>query len=467
MNNFIGNGNGFRNGGAIGAGAGAGGGGEGGGGLLNENIYHHHKDSNHSGNHQQPIHHPITSPNFHSNPNQNHLEPDDHGSPFNDTDIENDADDSVGNLDEPFVMPDNNLHSTTLPPPLAKHPHLVVKDLMYEVDKSSSWRRLCGLSRHKLRILEDISFDVHGGELMAIMATSEMSTRQALLFAGLLIGPASRSTTDVKRFTRTLLEELNLGEVRHTKLSELTYSERKRLHIAIHLLLDTELLMIDQPLLGLDIFDSFFLIEYLRQWAIVGGRAVIMTVSPPNFEIFTMIHKVLLMSAGRSLYVGHRKDMIKYFSSIGYPCPPYKNPSDYYLDLITLDDLSQEALIESSQRIETLAEIQNRRSIMEIFSSMPGPPSVLPAPFRRANLAMQFLALWIRALIFGFPYNAINLFGRFIITLLLSLMIGAIFWQVRGGREQEFVWDRIGFINTMLSIGIVPILIFELINGML
>lgn len=172
MNDFIGNGIGFRNGGAIGAGAGAGGGGEGGGGLLNENIYHHHKDSNHSGNHQQPIHHPITSPNFHSNPNQNHLEPDDHGSPFNDTDIENDADDSVGNLDEPFVMPDNNLHSTTLPPPLAKHPHLVVKDLMYEVDKSSSWRRLCGLSRHKLRILEDISFDVHGGELMAIMATS-------------------------------------------------------------------------------------------------------------------------------------------------------------------------------------------------------------------------------------------------------------------------------------------------------
>lgn len=83
-----------------------------------------------------------------------------HMSPFN-TDNEDDI-----NIDEPFVS------NSSLPPPLAKHPHLVVKDLMYEVDKSSNWRRLCGFSRQKLRILEDISFDVHGGELLAIMATS-------------------------------------------------------------------------------------------------------------------------------------------------------------------------------------------------------------------------------------------------------------------------------------------------------
>ena len=65
--------------------------------------------------------------------------------------------------------------SHSLPPPLAKHPHLVVKDLLYEVDKSPVWRRLCGFSRQKLRVLEDVSFDVRGGELMAIMATSGKS----------------------------------------------------------------------------------------------------------------------------------------------------------------------------------------------------------------------------------------------------------------------------------------------------
>lgn len=223
----------------------------------------------------------------------------------------------------------------------------------------------------------------------------DMSPRQALLFAGLLMGPAARGSTDIKRRTRTLLEELNLGEVHHTRLSELTDSERRRLHIAMHLILDTEILILDQPLLGLDIFDAFFLVEYLRQWAMVGGKCVIMTMSPPTYEVFTMINRVLLISAGRSLFVGPRRDFIKYFTSLDFPCPPFKNPSDYYLDLVTLDDLSQEALLESSQRIENLAEIHARRPLVELFSSMPGPPAGTPPPFRRANFAMQFLALWM------------------------------------------------------------------------
>ena len=96
-------------------------------------------------------------------------------------------------------------------------------------------------------------------------------------------------STDIKRRTRTILEELNLGEVRHTRVSELTDSERRRLHIAIHLLLDTELLILDQPLQGLDIFDAFFLVEYLRQWAAIGGRSVIMTISPPTYEVCTIV----------------------------------------------------------------------------------------------------------------------------------------------------------------------------------
>ena len=102
-------------------------------------------------------------------------------------------------------------------------------------------------------------------------------------------------STDIKRRTRTILEELNLGEVRHTRVSELTDSERRRLHIAIHLLLDTELLILDQPLQGLDIFDAFFLVEYLRQWAAIGGRSVIMTISPPTYE-------VCIIFPGKSLY---------------------------------------------------------------------------------------------------------------------------------------------------------------------
>ena len=70
-----------------------------------------------------------------------------------------------------------------------------------------------------------------------------------------------------------------------------------------------------------------------------------------------------------------------------------------------------------------------------------------------------------RALIFTFPYNIVQLFNRFIMAVTLSFIIGGLYWQVRSGREQEFVWDRIGFIGTILGIGIVPLLLGEISSG--
>jgi len=61
-----------------------------------------------------------------------------------------------------------------------------------------------------------------------------------------------------------------------------------------------------------------------------GGRIVILTLHPPTYEIFTMLSRVALLSAGRLMFSGRRRDMLPYFAMVDYPCPAYKNPSDYY-----------------------------------------------------------------------------------------------------------------------------------------
>lgn len=221
----------------------------------------------------------------------------------------------------------------------------------------------------------------------------DMSTRQALLFTSLVQGPAKRNSFDTKKRTNALLEELGLSEVRHTCISDLTDAEKRRLLIAINLLLDTDILLLDQPTKGMDIFDTFFLVEYLRQWALISGRCVIMTISPSTYEIFTMLSRIALISSGRVIYFGKRNEMLSYFAYIDFPCPAFKNPSDYYLDLVTLDNLSSEAMLESSQRIESLVELYSRRNNNAIAA--PGPPSITPPPIQKANFAIQFLALWM------------------------------------------------------------------------
>ena len=181
----------------------------------------------------------------------------------------------------------------------------------------------------------------------------------------------------------------------------------------------------------MDIFDTFFLVEYLRQWA-ARGRIVMLSIHPPTYEIFTMLSRVALISSGRLMYCGRRREMLPYFAFIEFPCPAYKNPSDYYrkmaslvadaatsptggthssrsvkfvwfsinfcfnyfvlVDLVTLDDLTSEALLESSQRAELLAETFRRRQ--EPLSD-PGPAGVLPPKIKRANFILQIAALWM------------------------------------------------------------------------
>lgn len=390
-----------------------------------------------------------------------------------------------------------------------KHPHLQVRDMAFEIDKSSSFQRVCGGTRTKLRLLDGLSFEVRGGEILAIMATTvlegttildilanrypkvqsrlhgdiivnglrmtpseleqcvayvqdesefspDMSVRQTLLFASLLQEPSDLSRNrDTKGRINALLEDLGLGQVKHTRVRDLTKSEKNRLNVACRLMLDTDIVLLDQPTRGMDIFDTFFLVEYLRQWA-ARGRIVILTIHPPTYEIFSMISRIVLVSTGRSLFFGKRRDMLPYFAYIDFPCPAYKNPSDYYLDLVTLDSLSPEAMLESSQRIENLAEIFRRRQ--EALSD-PGPPAMPPPSIKRAGFFSQVLALWIRVLIYMFPYNILHFINNVFLSSLMSVLIGVIYWKVRGGLEQEFVLDRIGMYYVIMGVALLPMML--------
>ncbi|PNF34419.1 hypothetical protein B7P43_G13248 [Cryptotermes secundus] len=397
-----------------------------------------------------------------------------------------------------------------------KYPHLQVRGL--EVESQSS---------RQLILLQGVSFEVHGGEIMAVMATAEeegtglldtlsgrssnigkhrgvillngqsvspsqlrdrvayvqcdsrlspdLSVRQALsLHHWLCHSSGHHSKLNTKDRIDALIEDLGLDQVRHTKVSGLTTSEKRRLNVACHLLLDTDIVVLDQPTRGMDIFDTFFLVEFLRQWAatagsngpaaitpsgISGGRIVILTLHPPTYEIFTMLSRVALISAGRLMFSGRRRDMLPYFAMVDYPCPAYKNPSDYYLDLVTLDDLSAEAMLESSQRIGQLAETfsQAQEPLTE-----PGPPIALPPKLRQANFLTQCFILIMRALILSQPISLVRWLNQLLLAALMSLIIGAIWWDVPGSDPQLIYGDRPGFHYVMATLAPWPILLLAL-----
>lgn len=60
------------------------------------------------------------------------------------------------------------------------------------------------------------------------------------------------------------------------------------------------------------------------------------------------------------------------------------------VDLVTLDDLSAEAMLESSQRVEQLADLFRRR--VEPLPD-PGQPQTLPGKPRTASVPIQVVAI--------------------------------------------------------------------------
>ncbi|KAI8429199.1 hypothetical protein MSG28_007735 [Choristoneura fumiferana] len=252
-----------------------------------------------------------------------------------------------------------------------------------------------------------------------------------------------------------LIEELGLEQVRDTNVARLTRSEIRRLNVACQLLLDTAVLILDQPTKEMDIFDTFFLVEYLRNWAST-GRVVIMSLHPPTYEIFAMLTKVVLISAGRTMFSGYRRDMLPYFASIDYPCPAFKNPSDYYLDLVTLDDLSAAAMLESSGRIEALASVfAGAQSPPE-----PPPPVPLPVPIARPNVFVQAFALVEKSLVFTQMTMLSNVVTRVLIAAIMSLITGTIFWDLPTTDAKLTQNDRIGFHYSVMCLAMCPLLLW-------
>ena len=64
---------------------------------------------------------------------------------------------------------DNGTATATNQP---KFPHLIVKNLYFELDRTSNSRRVCGAQRQKIRIIDNVSFEVRAGEMLAILATN-------------------------------------------------------------------------------------------------------------------------------------------------------------------------------------------------------------------------------------------------------------------------------------------------------
>ena len=102
--------------------------------------------------------------------------------------------------------------------------------------------------------------------------------------------------------------------------------------------------------------------ESMKQLTL-NGRLIISVIHQPRSSIFDMFDQLLLLSVGSTIYLGKSIDAINYFTFIGYSCPDLYNPSDYFLDILSVDNRTIQLYINTTNRVKKMIEKWNNNSI--------------------------------------------------------------------------------------------------------
>ena len=134
-----------------------------------------------------------------------------------------------------------------------------------------------------------------------------LTVHETLLLASQLKCPAKKADQHEESASRAL-ELLNLESTRMTKISRLSGGQRRRLSIALELLGNPSMLVLDEPTTGLDSGATQQLVHSLNKLLIesrnAGNRmAIIATIHQPSARVFAQFEHIHVMSKhGKALF---------------------------------------------------------------------------------------------------------------------------------------------------------------------
>ncbi|XP_024530384.1 ABC transporter G family member 11 [Selaginella moellendorffii] len=206
---------------------------------------------------------------------------------------------------------------------------------------------------------------------------STLTVRETIFYTSRLRLPDAMPNSEKQAIVERVIIEMGLQDCANTPVGNwhlrgLSGGEKRRLSIAVEILTRPRLLFLDEPTSGLDSASAFFVTRTLRRLA-RDKRTVICSVHQPSSEVFQLFDNLLLLSNGRTVYFGPAVNAQQHFASVGFPCPPMRNPSDHFLKAINADfDRVNESLKESClpHEDEESADVFETTTTAEVISAL-------------------------------------------------------------------------------------------------
>ncbi|RHY02045.1 hypothetical protein DYB37_007719 [Aphanomyces astaci] len=236
------------------------------------------------------------------------------------------------------------------------------------------------------------------------------------------------SCTAAQRHDRVqyVIDELGLRKCKDTRIGNtqvrgISGGERKRLSFATEILTNPSLLFVDEPTSGLDSFMAESVVQIMQKLA-REGRTILATIHQPSSELFSLFDQLYLLSNGRTVYYGPAADSVAYFASIGYPCPNYMNPTDYFMrQIIQLD-------AEATARVHTMVEKWQQTEASRMLAAPETATAAELAAFTETRLGLvgQFAVLCKRN-VTRLVRDHMAFKARLFQSLFISVIVGLIY----------------------------------------
>ncbi|KAG7941927.1 hypothetical protein I3843_16G073600 [Carya illinoinensis] len=313
-----------------------------------------------------------------------------------------------------------------------------------------------------------------------------LTVRETISYSAQLRLPDKMPWSEKQALVEGTIIEMGLQDCADTVIGNwhlrgISGGERRRVSIALEILMRPRLLFLDEPTSGLDSASAFFVTQTLSGLS-RDGRTVIASIHQPSSQVFELFDRLCLLSGGKTVYFGEACEAYEFFAQAGFPCPALRNPSDHFLRCVNSDFDKVKATLRGSMKLrfeagdDPLEKITTAEAIrtlidsyctsqycyavrekVEEISKFKG--TVLDSGGSQASFLMQAFTLTKRSFV-----NMSRDFGyywlRLLIYIVVTICVGTIYYNVGTGYTSilargscaSFVF---GFV-TFLSIGGFP-----------
>ncbi|KAL0725610.1 hypothetical protein Bca4012_040209 [Brassica carinata] len=184
------------------------------------------------------------------------------------------------------------------------------------------------------QLLKVISAYVMQDDLLFPMLT----VKETLMFASEFRLPRSLSKSKKTERVEALIDQLGIRNAADTIIGNeghrgVSGGERRRVSIGIDIIHDPIVLFLDEPTSGLDSTSAFMVVQVLKRIA-RSGSMVIMSIHQPSARIIDLLDRLIILSRGKSVFVGSPTSLPQFLSDFGHPVPEKENITEFALDLI-------------------------------------------------------------------------------------------------------------------------------------